>query len=59
MMEHIDGSEMFNVSGPYDDSRIDLDFLGAAAQSIGAAVAFLVVIIGWAIHKIFGKDLLW
>ena len=57
-MEHIDKGEMFNISGSYNDNRIDLDY-PEAAQSIGAAIAFVVVIIGWAINKIFRRDLLW
>jgi hypothetical protein len=57
-MEPIDKGEMFNISGPYNDNRIALDY-PEAAQSIGAAVAFVVVIFGWAINKIFRRDLLW
>jgi hypothetical protein len=57
-MEHIDKGEMFNISVPYNDNRLDLDY-PEVAQSIGAAMAFFVVIIGWAINKIFGRDLLW
>jgi len=56
-MEHIDKGEMFNISVPYNDSRFDPDH-PEVAQSIGAAIAFVVVIIGWAISKIFGRDLL-
>jgi len=57
-MEHIDKGEMFNIPGPYsNDNRIDLDY-SAAAQSIGAALAFVVVVFGWAINKIFRRDLL-
>ena len=57
-MEHIDKGEMFNISGSYNDDQIDLDY-PEAAQSIGAAIAFVVVVIGWAINKIFRRDLLW
>ncbi len=57
-MEHIDKGEIFNIPGPYNDNRIDLDY-PETAQSIGAAIAFVVVILGWVINKIFRKDLLW
>ncbi len=57
-MEHIDKDEMCNISVQYNDSRMDLDS-PEATQSIGAAIAFVVVIFGWAINKIFRKDLLW
>ena len=56
-MEHIEKSEMFDMSVPYNDNRIDMDYPDAA-QNIGAVFAFVVVIIGWAISKIFGRDLL-
>lgn len=57
-MEHVDKGEIFNISGPDNDNRIDLDY-PEALQSIGAAIAFAVVILGWAINKIFRRDLLW
>ena len=57
-MEHVDKSAMFNISGHYNDAQIHLD-CPDSAQSIGAAIAFVVVIIGWAINKIFGRELLW
>ncbi len=56
-MEHIEKSEMFDMSVPYNDNRFDSDH-PEIAQSIGAAIAFVVVIIGWAISKMFGRDLL-
>jgi hypothetical protein len=56
-MEYIDKGEMFSRSVPYNDNRFDPDH-PEVAQSIGAAIAFVVVIIGWAISKIFGRDLL-
>ncbi len=57
-MEHIDTNGMFNMSGPYDDNRIDPD-LPKAMQSIGTAIAVVVVVIGWAINKMFRKEVLW
>jgi hypothetical protein len=57
-MEHIDTSGMFNIPGPHDANRIDLDY-PEAVQGIGTAIAFVVVIIGWAINKMFGKEVLW
>ena len=56
-MEHINKGKFFNISGPDNDNRIGLDY-PEALQSIGAAIAFVVVILGWAINKIFRKDLL-
>ena len=56
-MEYIDKGEMFSRPVPYSDNRFDPDH-PEVAQSIGAAIAFVVVIIGWAISKIFGRDLL-
>lgn len=57
-MEHIDKGEICNISSPYINDRIYFDY-PEAAQRIGAAIAFIVVIFGWAISKIFRKDLLW
>jgi hypothetical protein len=57
-MEHTDTSGMFNISGPYNDNRIDLDY-PEAVQSIGTAIAIVVVVIGWAINKMFRKEVLW
>ena len=54
-MEDIDKGAMFSPSG--NNKRIELDY-PHAAQSIGVAIAFIVVIFGWAINKIFKKDLL-
>jgi len=56
-MEHIEKSEIFDLSVPYNHNRIDLDY-PELAQSIGAAIAFILVIIGWGISKVFGRDLL-
>jgi len=56
-MEQIDKGEMFGMTVPYDDDRFDLAYPGKA-QSIGAVIAFVVVIVGWAISKMFGRDLL-
>jgi hypothetical protein len=56
-MEHINKGEMFNMSVPYNDNRFIPDH-PEVGQSIGAGIAFVVVIIGWAISKIFGRDLL-
>jgi hypothetical protein len=56
-MERIDTSRMFNISIPYDDKRIDPDYR-EAAQFIGTASAIIVVVIGWAINKMFGKEVL-
>ena len=57
-MEHVDKSEMFNISCQHDDIRIHLDY-SDAAQNIGATIAFVVVIFGWAVNKIFRRDPLW
>ena len=56
-MERVDKGEVFNISGSYSDNRINLDY-PEAVQSIGAALAFVVVILGWAINKIFRRDLM-
>ncbi len=56
-MEYIDKGETFCRSIPYNDNQFDPDH-PEIAQSLGAAIAFVVVIIGWAIGKIFGTDLL-
>lgn len=45
-MQHSDKGEMFNTSAPSNDNRIHLDY-PEAVQSIGAVIAFVVVIIGW------------
>ena len=55
-MEHIDKGAMFSLSD--SNKRIEWDY-PHAAQSIGVAIAFVVVIFGWAINRIFRKDLLW
>ena len=57
-MEYIEKNEMVTASGSCNDNLTHLDYPGMA-QSIGAAIAFVVVIIGWATNKIFRKDLLW
>ena len=57
-MEHIDTSGMFNISDMYNDNRIDRDY-PEAVQSIGTAIAIVVVIVGWAINKMFRKEVLW
>jgi hypothetical protein len=57
-MEYIEKGEMVTASGSCDDNLTHLDYPGMA-QSIGTAIAFVVVIIGWATSKIFRKDLLW
>jgi hypothetical protein len=57
-MEHIDTSGMFNISGLYNDNRIDPDY-PEAVQTIGTAIAIVVVVIGWAINKMFRKEVLW
>jgi hypothetical protein len=56
-MEHIDTSGMFNISGLYNDNRIDPDY-PEAVQTIGTAIAIVVVVIGWAINKMFRKEVL-
>ena len=57
-MEHVGKGELSNISGLYNENRVDLDYR-EAAQNIGAAIAVVVVIFGWAINKIFRRDLLW
>lgn len=57
-MEHIDKHDKFKISHSCNDNLIDLHY-SEVAQSIGAAIAVLVVILGWAINKIFRRDLLW
>ena len=56
-MESVDKGEVFNISGSYRDNRSYLDSPGPV-QSIGATLAFVVVILAWAINKIFGRDLM-
>ncbi len=56
-MESVDKGEVFNMSGSCSDNRINLDY-PEAVQNIGAALAFVVVILGWAISKIFRRDLM-
>jgi hypothetical protein len=57
IMESVDKGEVFNISGSCNDNRIDHDY-PEVVQSIGAALAFVVVILGWAINKIFRRDLM-
>jgi hypothetical protein len=57
-MEHTDTSGIFNISGPYNDNRIEMAYPGMI-QSIGTAIAIVVVVIGWAINKLFGREVLW
>ena len=56
-MESVDKGKIFSISDSYCDNRIYLDSPGPV-QSIGAALAFVVVILAWAINKIFGRDLM-
>ena len=56
-MAHIHKSELFGISASYNDERLGPAYPGIA-QSIGAAIAFVVVIIGWAVSKLSGRDLL-
>jgi hypothetical protein len=58
IMERTDTSGMFNISGPHNDNRIDLDY-PEAGQNIGTAIAIVVVVIGWTINKMFRKEVLW
>jgi hypothetical protein len=58
MMEHTDSSGIFNISDPYNDHPIDLAYPGML-QNVGTAIAIVVVLIGWAINKMFRKEVLW
>ena len=57
-MERTDTNGIFTISGPYNDNRIELAYPGMI-QSIGTAMAIVVVVIGWAINKLFRKEVLW
>lgn len=57
-MEHTGTSGIFTISGPYNDHRIQPAYPGTI-QSIGTAIAIVVVVIGWAINKMFGKEVFW
>ena len=54
-MEHINRGALFTLSD--NNKRIELDYPDAI-PSIGVAIAFVVVFLGWAINKIFRRDLL-
>ena len=56
-MAHTRESELFGISASPHDEPADPVHSGIA-QGIGAALAFVVVIVGWAIGKLFGRDLL-
>lgn len=57
-MEPTDTSGIFTISGPYNDNRLETAYPGMI-QSIGTAMAIVVVVIGWAINKLFRKEVLW
>jgi hypothetical protein len=57
-MEHTGTNGIFTISGPYNDHRIHPAYPGMI-QSIGTAIAIVVVVIGWAINRMFGKEVLW
>jgi hypothetical protein len=57
IMERVGKGEIFGIPGSYGDNRVGLAPLGPV-QGIGAALAFVVVILAWAINKIFGRDLM-
>lgn len=56
-MEHTGTSGIFTISRPYNDNRITPAYPGIV-QSIGTVMAIIVVVIGWAINKMFGKEVL-
>ncbi|MHB8907934.1 MAG: hypothetical protein ACYDAA_03560 [Syntrophales bacterium] len=56
-MEHTGTSGIFTISRPYNDNRITPAYPGVV-QSIGTVMAVIVVVIGWAINKMFGKEVL-
>ncbi|MHB8772136.1 MAG: hypothetical protein ACYC7J_14170 [Syntrophales bacterium] len=56
-MEDVDKAGMVHMAEAYSPDRIEWDWTGAA-QGIGAAIAFVFVIIGWIIQKLSGRDLL-
>lgn len=56
-MEDVDNAGMAPMAGPCSAEPIGWGCTGAL-QGIGAAIAFFFVIIGWAIDKLSGRDLL-
>jgi hypothetical protein len=57
-MENINTSGMFNISRLYSDNQIDPHY-PEAIQNIGTAIAIIVVVIGWAINKMFRREVFW
>ncbi len=56
-MEEVDNAGMAHRAGPCSPDPIGWDCTGAL-PGIGAAIASFFVIIGWAIDKLSGRDLL-
>lgn len=57
-MEHTGAGGIFTISGPYNDHGNEPAYPGMI-QSVGTAIAIVVVVIGWAINKMFGREVLW
>lgn len=57
-MEHTGTSGIFTISGQCSDHGNEPAYPGMI-QGIGTAIAIVVVVIGWAINKMFGREVLW
>ncbi len=59
-MEHTGTSGIFTISGPCSDhGNGNEPAYPGMIQGIGTAIAIVVVVIGWAINKMFGREVLW